>query len=243
VWLRRLPIALAIAATLAAGYLLWFRDSSLVEVREVRVEGLSGPEEREIAAALEGAGLRMTTLHVRLDELVAAVREYPAVEALRVSPDFPHGLEITVTERRPVAVVSAGSGEMAVSDDGTLLPATVTEDLDLPLVEAGPGEGAARLDGPGVEQASVLGAAPDPLRSVIERTAMSGEGVEVRLHGGISLRFGDASRAAEKWAAAARILADPTLESLTYIDLRSPSRPAVGGAVASGEVAAVPPPG
>jgi cell division protein FtsQ len=243
VWWARLRIALVLAALVAAAYMLWFRDSSLVEVREVRVEGLSGPEEQEIAAALEGAGLEMTTLHVRLDDLVAAVREYPAVEALRVSTDFPHGLEITVTERRPVAVVSAGSGEVAVSDDGTLLPAAVTDELDLPAVEAEAGEGTARLDGPGIEQAAVLGAAPEPLHRVIERTAVSDEGVEARLDGGILLRFGDASRAAAKWAAAARILADPGLESLSYIDLRSPSRPAVGGAAPAAGVSEVPPPG
>jgi cell division protein FtsQ len=243
VWLRRVVLGAILAALLAAGYLLWFRDSSLVEVREVRVEGLSGPEGQEIASALEAAGLEMTTLHVRLDELAAAVRGYPAVEALRVSSDFPHGLEITVTERRPVAVVSAGSDEVAVSGDGTLLPATVTDELDLPAVEAEPAEGAPRLDGSGVEQASVLGAAPEPLRSVIERAVVSPEGVEVRLDGAISLRFGDSSRAAEKWAAAARVLADPELQSLTYIDLRSPSRPAVGGAVPSGEVTEPLPPG
>jgi cell division protein FtsQ len=242
-WWRRLVIALAVAALLVAGYMLWFRDSPVVEVREVRVEGLSGPDSGDITSALEGAGLQMTTLHVRLDELVAAVRGYPSVEALRVSTDLPHGLEITVTERRPVAIVSAGFGQVAVSDDGTLLPAIVTDDLDLPAIEADPAEGTARLDGPGVEQAAVLGAAPEPMRDVIERSAVSDEGVEVRLEGGIALRFGDPSRVAAKWAAAARVLADPELQSLTYIDLRSPSRPAVGGAVPAGEVSELPPPG
>jgi cell division protein FtsQ len=230
VWRRRLVVALVLAAGLFAAYILWFRDSSLVEVRQVRVTGLSGPQEGEIAAALEGAALEMTTLHVRIDDLAAAVREYPGVESLQVSTDLPHGLEITVTERPPVAVVSAGSNQIAVSDDGTLLPAVVTGDLELPAIESEPGESAARLDDAGVEQATVLGAAPEPLRPIVERSAASSEGIEVELEGGISLRFGDSSRAAAKWAAAARILADPGLASLTYIDLRTPSRPAVGGA-------------
>jgi cell division protein FtsQ len=243
VWSRRACVALALAAALAAGYLLWFRDSSLVEVRDVRVSGLSGPEEAEIASALEGSALQMTTLHVRLDELVSAVREYPSVESLKVSPDFPHALEIAVTERRPVARVNVGSGEVAVADDGTLLPAVVTDDLHLPTLEADPPESAARLDGSGIEQAAVLGAAPEPLRPLVEGIAATSEGIEVRLEGGISLRFGDPSRAVAKWAAAARILADPGIGSLTYIDLRSPTRPAVGGAVPASEAEPVAPPG
>jgi cell division protein FtsQ len=243
VWWRRLLAALALAGLVAAGYLMWLRDSSLVEVRDVKVAGLSGPEEAEIEGALEGAALRMTTLHVRLDDLVAAVREYPVVESLRVSTDFPHGLEITVTERRPVAVVSTGSGEVAVSDDGILLPTVATEHAHLPAIEGEPDELAVRLEGSAAEQAAVLGAAPEPLRPVIEGAAVSSEGVEVQLDGGISLRFGDASQAAAKWAAASRILADPGLQSLAYIDLRSPSRPAVGGAAPATEQSEVSPVG
>ena len=35
-------------------------------------------------------------------------------------------------------------------------------------------------------------------------------GVDVELRSGIELRFGDASRAIEKWKAAAAVLADPS---------------------------------
>jgi cell division protein FtsQ len=243
VWRRRLVVALVLCGALFAAYMLWFRDSSFVEVREVRVAGLSGSDQAEISGALEATARDMTTLHVRLDELAAAVRDYPSVAALRVSTNFPHGLEITVTERRPVAVVSAGSNQIALAADGTLLPAVVTKDLALPALEADVPESAARLEGPAAEQAAVLGAAPEPLRPVVERSTASEEGIEVQLEGGISLRFGDPSRAAAKWAAAARILADPALASLTYIDLRSPSRPAVGGAAPADDSVEVLPPG
>jgi cell division protein FtsQ len=52
----------------------------------------------------------------------------------------------------------------------------------------------------------------------------------VGLADGITLRFGDGSDAEAKWVAAARILADGELGGLSYIDLRAPERPAVGGA-------------
>ena len=50
----------------------------------------------------------------------------------------------------------------------------------------------------------------------------------IDLHGGIQIRFGSASAAPTKWAAAAAVLADRRLGSLAYIDVRVPKRPAVG---------------
>ncbi len=80
-------------------------------------------------------------------------------------------------------------------------------------------------------QAEVLGAAPDPLRPAIEGIGVEGDhGVEVALAAGVELRFGDSRNAEAKWAAAAAILADPKLDQVSFIDLRIPGRPAVGGA-------------
>ena len=50
------------------------------------------------------------------------------------------------------------------------------------------------------------------------------------MRGGIELRFGTRDRASQKWAAVTAILADQRLTSLSYIDVRVPNRPAVGGA-------------
>ena len=49
------------------------------------------------------------------------------------------------------------------------------------------------------------------------------------LRGGIPVRFGDDSAAGAKWRAAAAVLADPKLDALTYLDVRVPERPAIGG--------------
>jgi cell division protein FtsQ len=231
-WPRRLMVALALAAGMAAGYFLWFRDSELVAVRDVRVVGVTA-NAAEINGALERAGQEMTTLHVRLDELRAALRPYPTVASVSASPSFPHGLTIRVTERRPVAMVDAGGTEVPVAEDGVLLGGLDVERAELPVLEGEVGESAARLADEGMDQAAVLGGAPEPLLGVVERAAVSPEGVEATLEGGIVLRFGDPTRPAVKWEAAARILADPELDALTYIDLRVPERPAVGGAAVS----------
>ncbi len=53
------------------------------------------------------------------------------------------------------------------------------------------------------------------------------------MRGGIELRFGTRDRVDQKWTAVAAILADRHLTSLSYIDVRVPDRPAVGGAPAT----------
>ena len=238
-WLRRLIAFGVLALALAAGYFFWLRDSSLVAVNDVRIAGLTSLTDPEAQAALEGSARTMTTLHVELDELGRAVSGYPTIKSLSASPSFPNGLEITVVERPPVAV--AGDSEIPVAADGTLLPDVDVGKEPLPAIDVSVGEGGGTLNGAEREQAMILGAAPEPLVPVISRSTASDAGIEVELSNGIVLRFGDAARAAAKWGAAARILADPGLTSLTYIDLRIPDRPAVGGAAPS-EVAPVPDP-
>jgi hypothetical protein len=51
----------------------------------------------------------------------------------------------------------------------------------------------------------------------------------VTMRGDIPIRFGTGAAASAKWAAAAAVLADPDLETLTYLDVRVPERPSVGG--------------
>jgi hypothetical protein len=74
-----------------------------------------------------------------------------------------------------------------------------------------------------------LGAAPEALRPYVARSYYGESGVDVELTTGIELRFGDAAKAKRKWAAAAAVLADPSITALTYVDLHSPSRPSFGG--------------
>jgi Cell division protein FtsQ len=128
----------------------------------------------------------------------------------------------------PTATSTIGSGEdaVAVSADGEVgLP----EEVQLPRLPLATVPEKPLLGGPLLEQARVLGAAPAALRPYIESSYYGESGVDVELRSGIELRFGDASRAEEKWQAAAAILADPSIEALDYVDLHSPRRPAVRG--------------
>lgn len=231
-WRRRIAAAALMAIVLAAAYMFWFRDSGLVAVNDVRVEGIpaGSPGAAALEDALDKAAHEMTTLHLQPDLLERAASRFPLVRSVSAEPRFPGGLSIRVVERRPAALIGGGADAVVVADDGTImrsLPAGRLELPSLPLTEA---PQRPRLVGTGLEQARVLGAVPSALQPYVDRSFYGESGVDIELRGGIQLRFGSASRAAEKWRAAAAVLADPALGVLDYVDLTSPNRPAVGGA-------------
>ena len=209
--------AAGILAVLVAGF-FWLRDSSLVGVDEVTITGASGPDAPRIESTLRSVARDMTTLHIRQDELEEAVDGYPTVADLRVERDFPRGLRIEVIEREPVAIVAQGNRKLPVLAGGTVLRGATAPD-DLPEIDEERPEQVLRL----------LGAAPRPLLRRAERAFAGPRGLTVRMAEGPVLYFGSAADLEAKWAAAARVLADPTAEGATYVDVRVPERTAAGG--------------
>jgi cell division protein FtsQ len=227
---RRLVVFSVLAAALFALYMLWFRDSSLVAVKSVKVEGTgSGSQERQLIAALTAAGKKMTTLDVDQGALAEAAKPFPLVESVSASSSFPGGLTIHVDERRPIGLIGAGSSAVAVAGDGTILRGVPAEHSHLPGLPLSTPPKGPRLAGPMRQQAEVLGATPAGLLRYVDHTFNGDSGIDVTLAGGVILRFRDASEAAEKWKAATAVLSDPNLGPLDYVDLSFPSRPAVGG--------------
>lgn len=224
---RRLAIALVVLAALGALYLLWFRDSSLVAVKEVTVTGAEGDPGAE--TALAQAGVEMTTLHVDQGALWEAVADDPAVVRIDPRPDFPHGLEIAVDLRKPAAYLEADGGTL-LAGDGVVLATGSERPAGLPLIDVADPALGGRASGAALALARILGPAPKALaRRVQEAGADPRDGPIVTLSGGIELRFGDPSEAAAKWDAAAAVLSSPDFAGAAYIDLSSPARPVAGG--------------
>jgi len=222
---NRLIVAFLIVAALVAGYMLWFRDSSLVAIESVKVTGVDvapGVEE-ELTAAATG----LSTLHLDREAIEAAVAEDPSVMGLKIETDFPHGVNIDVQSRTPAGWLAADGGTVLAAD-GTVLATGVERPDGLPEI-AGEASVGDRAAGEELAAARVLGAVPAPLQPQVVKAAVDEEhGVVAELNGGIELRFGAPGNADQKWRAAATVLADPKLTSATYIDLSVPSRPVVG---------------
>jgi cell division protein FtsQ len=172
----------------------------------------------------------MTTLHLKDGELRDAVARFPTVASVGASTSFPHALHVTITERLPVAFIKVGPQRTAVSADGYLLLGASFDPKNLPRIEGIAAHGA-RLDGDAAAQAAILGATPGPLRDRVMDSSWDDQqgGVVVTLDGGPDLRFGDGSRARDKWTAAVAVLSSSEHGSPSYLDVSVPDRPVSGG--------------
>ncbi|HEU4463074.1 MAG TPA: cell division protein FtsQ/DivIB [Solirubrobacterales bacterium] len=129
----------------------------------------------------------------------------------------------------PILAAAIGEGDEAVGVAGNgavvrwLSPPDDPPLPRLPLAEVPKG---GKVRGTALEQVRVLAAVPDQLRPYVESSYFGESGVDVMLTSGIELRFGDASQARRKWKAVAAVLADPSVTSLSYVDVHAPTRPA-----------------
>ncbi|MEA2312610.1 MAG: cell division protein FtsQ [Solirubrobacteraceae bacterium] len=225
----RVLLAILALALVATGGYFWLRDSSLTQVRDVQVTGASTSEAAKVTSALESAAAGMSTLHVRMDALKAAVAPYASVQDLAVKPDFPHRLTITVIERKPVAVLQIGDQNIPATGSGLILRGVVADD-GLPAIRVDAAPGGDHVDNANTRAAlSIAASAPDVLRQRILRLWTGERGMMLSLENGPDLIFGDASDNARRWAAAARVLAEPKAAGATYLDVRIPGRVAAGG--------------
>ena len=186
--------------------------------------------EREIKSAVEQVAGDMTTLHIKDDELRNAVARFPTVASVGASTSFPHGLQVTMTERLPVAFVLIRGQRTAVSADGYLLAGADFDAKALPRIEGAAAHGA-RLDEDTAAQAAILGATPGPLKNRITTSTWDDQrgGVVVDLRNGPEVRFGDGSRAQDKWRAAVAVLSGDERGTPSYLDVSVPDRPVSGG--------------
>ena len=219
---------MVLLAGLLAGGWLWLRDSSLVAVTAVRITGATSSDEPRIRSALESAARDMTTLHVRKEILHDVVDRFPSVKDLHVDTDFPHRMTIEVLEHRPVAALDVDGRRTPVSGGGIVLTGVHADD-DLPTIRADQLPQQTITDAKTQAALTVAAAAPTQLLERGERLWWGDEGLTMDLRDGPPLFFGNKQDAAAKWAAAARVLAEPDAAGATYLDLRVPGRVAAGG--------------
>jgi cell division protein FtsQ len=221
-------VAGVLAVIVAFG--LWFRDSTFVDVTRVEITGTSGPQAGKIRDALRTAALDETTLHVDTGKLEDAVSSFPLVTGISVSAHFPHGMTIRVREDVPVAAILAGGARTAVTGDGRLLhDAPNTGDLPTITLTTPPAGG--QIKAPGALQAlRVLAAAPAVLAAKVTHVARTtAHGIVVQFRRGPAAYFGGTEALADKWAALATVLADPSVSGAAYVDVTVPKHPTAGG--------------
>lgn len=230
--LRIMVVAgLLLALGIFAGYQFWFRDSSLVEIRDLTVRGLdpNDKEQKPVEEAVRMAVGQMTTLNPDPELLRDELARFPRVADSQIDTSFPNGATVTLTMRRDGSRMGTGATEKLIATDGTVLGPAGDRAEGLPLITSGQPPAEGRLEGKDLAQARVLGGTPEKLRPYVKSSRFGAGGVEATLSNGMVLAFGAPVQIAEKWKAAAAVLADPEVTGEVYVDLGVPHRPAVSG--------------
>ena len=190
--------ALAAAGIVAAAVWVLF-GSPLLVVRSVTVSGTHLVSRSEVVAA---AGVRTGTPLIRVNTARAAARivAIPQVRSVQVTRSWPNRLVIVVRERTPVLVLPAYGGGYDVADaHGVVLQRVARRPAGLPLYPTVAPEGALRGNPDLTAATAVLAELPARLRhSVISLTAPHPDQVTLRLAGGVTVLWGDTSRAGIK---------------------------------------------
>jgi cell division protein FtsQ len=232
---RRRVLGWALVALALAVGVAYLIRTPLFGLSAVRVDGIRAIPRAEVLTA-SGVRIGEPYLGLDLEAIRGRVAALPRVATVRVARDYPSSLRITVTERPPVASVSAGSVFWLVAADGTVLDAAGRRPRDLPYVASVPlpdGVGPGTRLPPGNELANALaalgGMAPKLKTQVAGVNARSLDSLEFTLKDGTRVLYGLAADQPAKDAAV--LLVRRTLKregrEAQRIDVRNPSTPTV----------------
>lgn len=186
-------ITLTVAAAI---YLVWF--TGVLGLTAVTVAGAEGAVADKVAAAApspDGTPL----IRIDLEQVRAAVLEVPEVAGATVSRSWPSSLVVTVTQRQPVAVVSANGKLWLLDRTGSPYATTdkaAAQKAGLPTLRlATPGAG---------DPATLAGIAvsadlpPELATKVASVSARSPYDVSLELTDGRTVQWGDPTDGARK---------------------------------------------
>lgn len=232
---RRLAItAAATTATLLSVWLaLW---SPLFDVRRITVAGARrvSPSEIERATHIDGDNL----LLLRTADVAAEIERLPWVLTADVDRILPSTVRVRIEERAATAVVESGRGVWTLDTEGRVLAAG-RAGRSLPVIGA-PALDDLRAGGEVHSDAirsvlAALGSMPKALRAKVSTAAAdTPTRITMTLKDGVEVRYGAALRLEEKNDVLVGLLSrlKKTERVVGYIDVRVPSAPALGAAVA-----------
>jgi len=217
--IRVLVPILAVLLVTAVVWVIWF--SPLFEAKSVEVTGNSQATTEEIVAAAQ-VPLGTPLARIDTDAIRARVREVPAVADASVSRNLTGVIEITVTERVGVYVISVASRYLLVDSTGTGFLTLDSQPEGLPVVtltvDNTPGSQRLMADA-----ATIVAALPDVVRTQMTwMGAQTPDTFTIDLADGREILWGSADQSDLK----AQVIEGLLNVDAHYYDVSSPSHPA-----------------
>jgi len=201
--------------------------SSLLSAQVVHVEG--GPHEpRAELLAVTGLSRRPPLIDISPTADEAAIDRLAWVRSSRVRLDWPTGVTVSITERRPVAYVALQGGTGALLDPtGRVLAKGVAVPSSLVALRGLGPVGAPGTTLAGASRMLAVAAALPPSTAGQVRDLELGPsgGVDIHLWDKITVVLGSPSALRAKMIALATVLARVPLDGIVMIDLEVPSQP------------------
>ena len=218
---RRRAVIFGGGGAVAIAVLVWlFFFSSLLAVHSVSVSGQQAMTAAEIEAAAK-VPFGTPLLRADLGAIRRRVQALAGIESATVSRSWPQTIDITVTERVPVAVVATSSGLHDIDATGVLFGHLRHRPVGLPLIRLSGSVDAHALRG----AATVAASLPHSiLRQVTSITVRSMDDIRLNLTQGRSVRWGSANNSVIKAQVATALL---RLHK-SRIDVSVPSNPTTG---------------
>lgn len=233
---RRRSGALLVLGTLAVlAVLWWLATGPLVAVHGVSVTGYDRADRSELTKALASAAEEGTVLSPATGAMTAAAREFPWVESITVTRQWPRALGVRVVEATPVAVAAYEDQAVLVSGAGRVLGVKDgVRGLGWLKLGAAPPAAGGTLPAATRAQLAFVAAADPAVAKRIRALHLAGDGtVTGRLTNGPELLLGAPERMEAKARSLSLLLASLSADeesTAAYIDLAIPENPALGPA-------------
>ncbi|MDD2400607.1 MAG: FtsQ-type POTRA domain-containing protein [Clostridia bacterium] len=218
--------------------LYFFINSALFNLKSVKIDGCCIATHEEVLK-LSGLTLGTNLFKIDLQELNDKVKMHPIIKSLIVRREYPNILNITVTERSPVALIVGDGAYFAVDIEGICIRKVQNlQELNFPVIsgvvvggkEQKPGMD---LSTSGLEAALELIHCMDKvfLANIAEIEASSAYSLTIKTIQGVEIRFGEPTELERKFKIIEELLVKNgeiiNNQTVEYIDLRYKSLPVI----------------
>ncbi|WP_428814732.1 cell division protein FtsQ/DivIB [Streptomyces albus subsp. chlorinus] len=229
---RRLLVLLLALALPLGGFATWaLYGSSWLRVESVSVDGTRVLTDSEVTRAA-AVPLGEPLISVDKGAVQRRVREaLPRVRDVAAERSWPHGITLTVTERRPELVVESAGKYIEVDAQGVRFATVGKPPKGVPLLVVEPKRRAAERSFTTArlrrEAARVGTALPPPVHRATRLVRVrSYDDITLELTGGRTVRWGSPERGKAKATALTALL--KAARGATHFDVTAPSAPAAG---------------